>query len=67
MQSRSSVVVDVLDEAGVELDAVVLVTVGGVVAMAPQDGDELRARVEELHRSQMVSHARSRPLVGRAA
>jgi hypothetical protein len=46
MEPRSWAAVDVVEEFGEELSAVVLVVVGGVVALLAEDGHELRSGVE---------------------
>jgi hypothetical protein len=47
MEPRSRVAVDAVEEFGEELSAVVLVVVGGVVALLAKDGHELRSGLEK--------------------
>jgi len=47
MEARSLVVVDGVEQPGEELGAVVLMVVGGVVALLAEDGHELRSGLEE--------------------
>ncbi len=59
MEAHSLGVGDSFDEAVEELTAVALTAFIGVLALALQDGEELRTGLEEPQRSQMLSKAQS--------
>jgi hypothetical protein len=47
MEPRSWVVVDAFEDFGEQLSGVGLVVVGGVIVLTAEDGEELRAGLEE--------------------